>query len=138
MFLMVLFTIGCTNSDKTAKDIDTTSDSWAYADSLDAVEIAPDSHEILLENDEVRILKVEIPPGLKEPMHTHEWKSVMIVEQPSRIRYYNDKDVVVFESDQENFSYEKRNPSWMDPEGLHAVENIDTILYSAIRIEIKK
>lgn len=110
---------------------------WNYPDSLDAVKAAPDSHEILLENDEVRVLRVTIEPGVKEPMHTHKWKSIMYVEKPARIKYYNEENVVIRESPEEGYDYSPRPPSWMDPEILHSVENIDTTLFSALRIELK-
>lgn len=111
---------------------------WNYPDSLDATKAAPNSHIVIFENEKVRILNVLIKAGEKEPMHTHNRESVMIVDQPARIRYYDENNEVVFESKKENFSYEPRQPSWMEIEGLHSVENIDTVVYSATRIELKK
>lgn len=105
---------------------------------MDATKAAPDSHIVLFENEKVRILKVLIKAGEKEPMHTHSRESVMIVDQPARIRYYDEKNEVVFESKKENFNYDPREPAWMKVEGLHSVENIDTVIYSATRIELKK
>ncbi len=106
-------------------------------DSMDAVIAAPESHEILLENDRVRVLRVKINPGEREPMHNHNWESVMYVDHPAMIKYYDDKGNLVFESNKSNFSYDVGNPSWMEAEGIHAVENIDTLEYSAIRVELK-
>ena len=104
----------------------------------DAVVAAPDSHRILLENDRVRVLEVVIPPGVKEPMHTHVWESVMLVDGPARIRYYNSRNEAVFESPADRPPPPERpDPEWMRSEGLHAVENIDTRPFHAIRIELK-
>lgn len=61
---------------------------WPWPRELDAVIAAPDSHRLLFENDRVRVLEVVIEPGAREPEHTHRWPSVMIVERPARIRYY--------------------------------------------------
>ena len=118
---------------------DSTDPKEIYHDSLDAVAAAPASHEVLLENEKVRVLRVTIQPGEKEPMHHHQWESVMYVEQPSRIRYYDMNDVMRFESPEgqdfgDNYT---PSPDWMGPEGVHAVENIDTIPFVALRVEIK-
>lgn len=112
-------------------------DDWPWDDSLDAVEAAPDSHRVLLENDEVRVLRVIVPPGAIEPPHTHRWPSVMIADRPARIRYRNEHGEVAFESPPD-IDHGARPPSWMGPEGLHSVENIDETPYLAFRIELKR
>ncbi len=112
-------------------------ENWTFPDSLDAVKIAPKSHEVLLENEKVRVLLVKLNPGEKEPMHTHVWESVMMVDHPARIRYYDVNDKILYETPKENFSYEARKPNWMDAEGVHAIENIDTTAFIARRIELK-
>ena len=139
ILLLIVFSVvlsNCKNGKMQAVDKNPTE--WNYPDSLDAFSAAPNSHEILLENDKVRVIKVTIKPGEKEPMHTHQWESIMIVEHPARIRYYDNKNNILFESDKKDFKYEPRKPGWMGREGLHAVENIDSIEYSATRIELKK
>gem|GEM_PF-6375503 len=40
---------------------------WPWPRSLDAAIAAPDSHQILLENERVRVVRVYIPPGAREP-----------------------------------------------------------------------
>ena len=50
---------------------------WPWPDSLDALLAAPDHHRLLLENDNVRVLEVHIPPGEFVPVHTHRWPSVI-------------------------------------------------------------
>ena len=106
---------------------------WPWPDSFDAVVAAPESHKILLENNFVRVTEVIIKPNHKEPHHTHKWRSVMIVDAPTDLRYY-DKDnkmtaiAGVYETKIE----------WMNPEGLHSVENLNSKkTYHAIRIELK-
>lgn len=100
---------------------------------LDAVIAAPNSHKILFENDMVRVLEVTIEQGVKETMHIHGLPSVMIMTNPAKIRYYNDNG--------NSFDIEpeaKTKTEWMDPEPLHAVENIDSKPYKAIRVELKQ
>lgn len=103
----------------------------------DAVISAPDSHKVILENENVRVLEVAILPGKKEPMHTHERPSVMIVGSSTRIRYYTESDSGT-EYPERGATKEKPFIEWLEPEGLHAVENLDEEkTYHAIRIEIK-
>lgn len=61
---------------------------WLWPDSLDAVVAAPGSHRVLLENTHARVLEITIQPGAREPEHTHAWPSVMVIDAPARIRYY--------------------------------------------------
>ncbi len=103
----------------------------------DAVIAAPNSHKVLFENDKVRVLEVIILPGQKEPMHTHERSSVMMIDSSTRIKYYGEDGVGV-EYPERKESKEKPFIEWLEPEGLHAVENLDsTKTYHAVRIEIK-
>ena len=108
---------------------------WPWDESLDAAIAAPDSHRIILENESIRTVEVNIPPGTKEPMHTHRNPSIMVVYQSAKIRYYDEN------GNAQNFERRNtdRNPfiESLEPEGLHAVENIDSVPYRAVRIETK-
>jgi predicted metal-dependent enzyme (double-stranded beta helix superfamily) len=107
-------------------------------DTFDAVIAAPNSHKILLENDNVRVVEVAVLPGQKEPMHSHAWKSVMIVDSSTKIKYYTETNGGVEYPEREGVSKEKPFIEYMEPEGLHAVENLDSAkTYHAIRIEMK-
>lgn len=108
--------------------------SWPWPDELEGTIAAPDSHEVRLETDEVRVLEVVIEPGACEPEHVHRHASVMIVDEPARIRYYQ-AGVLKFESPAEDDPTALR-VRWMDPEGPHSVENIDSRRYHAYRIEL--
>ena len=66
----------------------TTEPPWPWPKTMDALVAAPASHRVLLENDRVRVLEVVIEPRTREPEHTHQAASVMIVDEPARIRYY--------------------------------------------------
>jgi hypothetical protein len=107
---------------------------WLWPDSVDARVVAPESHKVLLENEYVRVIEVTIKPGTKEPAHTHKWPSVMIVDVPTDLRYFDEDNKVV-----EIIGRHETKTEWMDPERLHAVENLDNKKeYHAIRIELKK
>jgi quercetin dioxygenase-like cupin family protein len=87
-------------------------------------------------NDRVRVLEVVIEPRTREPEHTHRATSVMIVDEPARIRYYVGR-ALQFESPEHAGAPPAVRVSWMEPEGPHSVENIDERRYHAIRIELK-
>jgi hypothetical protein len=108
---------------------------WTWPPSMDAVVAAPESHRVLFENDDVRVLEVIIAAGQREPEHTHRDPSVMIVDGPARIRYYQG-DTLSFSS-QEDTATAGTRASWMDPEGPHSVENVDNHPYHAIRVELR-
>lgn len=114
---------------------------WPWPHSLDAAVAAPDSHNVLMENERVRVVEVVIQPGEKEPMHTHRWPSVMMVDKAARIRYYDEDENLAYESPErgESNRAEQSPPEteWMEPEGPLAVENVDTVPYHALRVELK-
>lgn len=108
---------------------------WPWPDSLEGPVAAPRSHRVLLETPAVRVLEIAIEPGAREPEHTHRHRSVMLVDQPARIRYYEHGEST-FESPLEGETPDAPRATWMDPEGPHSVENIDGRRYHAFRIEL--
>lgn len=109
--------------------------SWPWPDSLDATVAAPESHVVVFENDQVRVLEVVIPAGTREPEHTHGRPSVMTVVEPAHIRYFSGDNLVSELSG--DIEREPRPPEWMEPEGPHSVENLDDHVYRAYRMELK-
>jgi hypothetical protein len=102
---------------------------------MDAVVAAPESHRVLFENEDVRVLEVTIAAGHREPEHTHREPSVMIVDGPARIRYYR-AGTPTFASPADTAAAGIQ-ASWMNPEGPHSVENVDAHPYHAVRVELK-
>lgn len=113
-------------------------ESWTHPESLDAVIAAPNTHRILLENDRVRVLEVTVPPRAREPVHTHQWASVLHVDVPSRIRYYDAAGRMLREGGSVKRDEMRPVTLWMNPEEPHAVENISDIPFHAIRVELKR
>jgi hypothetical protein len=112
------------------------SDHWEWPDSLDAVTAAPNLHRVVFENDEVRVLEVMVEPGVREPEHTHRWPSVMVTDQRARIHYFTGAELT-FESPDPLPERPVPLASWLEPEGPHSVENIDTVRLHALRFELK-
>ena len=107
---------------------------WPWPETMDALRAAPSSHRVLIENDQVRVLEVVIEPGTREPEHTHQSASVMIVDESARLRYYVGSEL-------RSESPERSEPGvrveWLEPEGPHSVENIDERRFHAVRVELK-
>src|SRR5580658_4252137 len=49
---------------------------WPWPDSLDALMAAPKHHQLVLDNERVRVLDTRIPAGDVVPVHTHRWPAV--------------------------------------------------------------
>lgn len=109
---------------------------WDYPDALDALVAAPNSHRVVFENDEVRVLEVTVAPGVREPEHTHRWPSVMITDQPARINYFTGAELTYTSPDPLPAEPRPRT-SWIEPEGPHSVENLDSVWLHAFRFELK-
>jgi hypothetical protein len=74
------------------------------------------SHRLLLENDRVRVLEVAIEPRTRQPGHTHQEVSVMIIDEPARIGYYAG-DALRFESQARSGSPPGVRVRGIEPEG---------------------
>lgn len=124
----------------------------SWPESLDAVHAAPDSHKVLFENSMIRVLEVRVSPGKKEPFHVHPWPSIFIYLDsggPSGAQRYYNKDGKITH-DHPRLERPPINPPewrihWMEPEPLHAIENMETVESSrtlpyrlpTIRVEFK-
>ena len=110
------------------------------ADAFDAVAAAPNSHQVLLEDETIRVLRVVIEPGATEPIHDHAWPSVMYFEQPQPITYisYDLVDGVPVETSRIDAPAEALEGAVSaPPEGLHAVRNRGEAPFLAVRVEFK-
>jgi predicted metal-dependent enzyme (double-stranded beta helix superfamily) len=108
--------------------------------SFDAVAAAANSHRVLLENEKIRVLRLEVAPGVTEPVHDHRWPSVMYFEQPQPITYITYKLINGKPVETERFdapAFAESQTVRGEPEGLHAVTNRGSAPFVAIRIEFK-
>jgi predicted metal-dependent enzyme (double-stranded beta helix superfamily) len=107
---------------------------------FDAVAVAPKSHRVLMEDEKIRVLRVEVAPGATEPVHDHRWPSVMYFEHPQPITYvaYKLVDGRPVETERVDApAFEVSQTVRGEPEGLHAVTNRGTKSFVAVRIEFK-
>lgn len=112
----------------------------AATGSFDAVAAAPNSHRVLLEDEKIRVLRVEVAPGVTEPVHDHRWPSMMYFEEPQPITYMTFKMINGKPVETERFdvpAFAKSQTVRGEPEGLHAVTNRGSAPFVAIRVEFK-
>jgi len=99
----------------------------------DAVTIHDPNISVVLENAYVRVLSVHIPPGEKEPWHTHTWPAVVVYFRlpPSQRLSPDGKKTPRAELKEMQVTFDSSS------QPLHSVENLGTVTYQAYRVEIK-
>ena len=111
---------------------------WAMATHpLDALTAAPDHHEVLFENDRVRILDTQLPAGQRTPVHAHEWPAALYVMSWSDFLRRGEDGAVIADS------RDRPTPAlgsglWIEPLPPHSVENIGSADLRIIAVEVKR
>ena len=96
----------------------------------DVMKVAPESHKVLLENDQVRVLRVHMKPGDKAPMHSHPHNvAYFLTDARVKITLPNGKT--------EERNLKAGSSNWSEAT-THAAENIGTTELEEIQIELKK
>lgn len=117
---------------------------WNWSDSLDAIKEAPNSHKIVYEDSTVRILQVILEANNTEPVHTHQWRSIMWFTQATPMIYYkyglaNNKLIIQDSIPIKQMPKEVLNQGdIMNAEGPHAIKNLSKEAGIAYRVEFKK
>jgi len=106
---------------------------------------APGNHQVIFENENIRIMSVTVLPGTKEPYHAHMRCSVLVFDSPAKVTDTN-KDGVVTprvlwaaipwqgEEAPKNVPFVGLQP----PQSVHSIANNDTHALHLTRIEMKK
>lgn len=105
--------------------------------SLDAMVAAPEHHEVLLENERVRVLDSRIKPGETVPVHTHRWASVLYVLGTSHFIRYDPEGKAVFDSRTAASQVETGAVLWSPSLRPHSVENVGETEIRVISVELK-
>jgi quercetin dioxygenase-like cupin family protein len=101
----------------------------AAAHAQDVVQVAGDSHTVLIDNARVRVLSVMIKPGQKAPMHSHP-ANVSYVISGAKLR--------ITSPDGKSVEKEPKTgaTTWSEAT-THEVENIGTTELKQVQIELK-
>lgn len=103
---------------------------------LDAMSAAPQHHDVLFENERVRILDTKVVPGDRTPLHAHEWGAALyILSWSDFIRRAEDGAVL---ADSRGKSPPPLGSGmWIDPLPPHSVENVGSTDLHIIAVEVK-
>lgn len=107
------------------------------ADALDAMTAAPEHHEVLLENDRVRVLDTRLAPGDRTPIHTHASSAALYVVSWSDFLRRDAQGTVIVDSRSWEHQPGGGEALWLPPLPPHSVENIGTAELRLIAIELK-
>jgi hypothetical protein len=104
---------------------------------LDAMAKAPGHHEVLLENDKVRVLDTRVSPGDRTPVHAHEWPAALYVMSWSDFVRYDPEGNVLVDSRTMVTKPEIGAALWAGPIGPHYVQNVGQTELRIIAVETK-
>ncbi len=104
---------------------------WPQAadDPLDSLKVCAQTQKLILENQFVRVIDDQIPPGVIEPMHRHRHGVVVYLNT-----YTNEQ----MTQDGKKSSQQRKagTAAWAEAT-VHTVNNVDSVPSHAIRIELK-
>lgn len=110
---------------------------WPWPDSLDALAAAPDHHKLLLENEQVRVLEVRIPPGQFVPVHTHRWPSVIFTLSAADFIRRDAGGKLLLDTRVTPFPSPRAAAEWLPPLPPHSVENVGESETRLFSVELK-
>lgn len=104
---------------------------------LDAMAVSQDNHNVMLENERVRVLDTWIAPGGRTAIHSHEWPSTLyILSWSPFVRYDADGNVLV-DARQMPSPPAAGSVLWSSPLPPHYVENVGAGELRVIAVELK-
>ena len=113
------------------------SEDLAWPGSLDAMKAAPDFHELLLENERVRVLDSLLRPGETTPVHTHRWPSAQyVIGLSDFVRKDGDGNVILDTRNGDGLPA-AGTAFWSQPLEPHSVTNVGNSEIRVISVEIK-
>ena len=107
-------------------------DKW-WTPALEAITAAPQNHKVLFENDDVRVLEVNIPAHTREPLHVHRYP-------PRSTSIHRPISSNTCRTGPSSIAERGRTAPCGGCRSIKAdfLENVDNIPLHAIRVELKK
>jgi len=109
---------------------------WPWPAHLDAMAAAPEFHDLLFENEHVRVLEAHVGVGETVPVHTHCWSGVLyVISMSDFIRRDPDGAVLV-----DTRGTEQAPPGsvvWGSSLPPHSLENVGNDELRNITVELK-
>jgi len=114
-----------------------TSQSNDWPPELDALIADPEHHQLLFENDKVRVLRTRIKPGDRTPVHTHQWAGPLYVLSWSTFIRRDDKGEILVDSRTIEALKAPGPVMWGAALPPHSFENIGETDVDLIAVELK-
>jgi len=103
---------------------------------LDAMQSAPDHHDVLYENEKVRILDTRLAAGDRTPIHAHEWPAALYVLSWSDFIRRDEQGNILADS-RGKAAPAAGEALWIEPLPPHYVENVGSSDLHIIAVEVK-
>lgn len=116
----------------------TDADRSAWPEDLDALIAAPENHQLLLENDLVRVLLTTIPVGASTRVHTHRWPSAEYIVHATDFIRRDAQGNVVLDTRSAGSTPQASDVLWSDPLPPHSLENVGVAELRVLMVEIKQ
>ena len=110
---------------------------WPWPAELDAVIAAPEFHEVLFEDDRVRVLEGRVMPRQLVPVHTHRWGGVLYVLGSSDFVRRDAEGNVVHDTRVSKSAPRQGTATWGGPLTPHSFENVGTTGFHTLTVEMK-
>ena len=105
---------------------------------LDGAVAAPEHHQVLFENERVRVLNLRVQPGETVPVHTHKWASVSYVLSIGDFISYDAVGNVKVDTRTTESALKPGAVMWQPPAPPpHSLKNISDLEIYAISVELK-
>ncbi|MEP7294401.1 MAG: hypothetical protein ABI835_21605 [Chloroflexota bacterium] len=114
-----------------------TSTDEVWPEALDALVASANHHELILEDERVRVVRTRVPPGERTAVHTHRWSGVLqVISWSQFVRRDADGNVLVDS---------RTNPALQSPPQVmwaaalppHTFENVGDVEFNVITVELK-
>ena len=111
---------------------------WTWPDSLDALTAAPESHRLLFENDDVRVLETTIASGATTGLHTHRWPGPLYVLSFDHFVRRDADGTVLVDTREGGVLPEPGSAVWSASLAPHTLENVGAADIHVIGVELKR
>ena len=105
---------------------------------LDAMIAAPAHHDIILENQWVRVLDTRLPPGERTPVHAHQWPASLYVMSWSDFVRRDESGAVIVDSREWAERPGPGDALWSAALVPHSVENVGASELHIVAVEVKQ
>ena len=132
LFLILCYATACHQTSKPDEQLPAQGNNNTSADTteIDMAKVSPAQCKVLLENDQVRVLRYSLKPGEKDNVHTHPPKTAYVVSG-GKLRVFPENEKP-FDTDEVSGTVE-----WGGYRGKHHVENIGNTTVTIVLTEVK-